>query len=1168
MKTMNLIRRGLMLLALVTINAILFTSEAQAQQRQDALYIFRNDGQFNAFFYGDIQRICYSNIDTLGVAHDDFVVQEVWALDTVYRIPVSAIDSVSFVTPETKVKADVFCPDKSIANYIIGGDSVNYILLASNTPQELIPSEGQKVLIEEPSKYIPDGFVGRVIYSKLDSDGWLVVTEGLALYDIYDRLMVKAAIGSGEYANARRNGMIDGTELSYVMEEPWPMNNKSAEFSLNRSTDLIPDYVSADLTGSASVSIDPTINSIRAFLFMDPQYGIKADVKTDFNVEGEIKVAVTGSLNGRLNVGIPKDPYKKKVSGLNFEFGVGLFVEASFAGFELSWTKPFKSHVNTYTVVDETDLAAIAQPASGLTAKPLFRAHAETTSEAGKFKFEFPRQVTMGMGIYAKAEAKFGLPFEKFKIMPDFILKKLKNHLNEKGDSVCGFNLFFGIDLGGKVEVKAPVSLVGPTVDIRNWTGVQLLYNDVLTTQPLYKNLDENTEIKFSGYSKAGAELKLGHWKLGFTPINETASSTSYGIVPRITDIRVGYDEDDKPLKPWRLKFMSPISRDLLEITHVGFLVTDVEGKEIAKYCEHAWLNEDGEKPTYSRVFDNIDPGKGEPVTYNAYPLVNFRGIEMLADCKKEFTIDAARFDIENRKIQLFDGDDPERELHLEVIPNMKNVEITPKPKWVKGFFFRDWENDLEIRYEALPDSLEERKGTILLKGLSSKTGEVLVEDSIVITQIRSIMELSSDTMLFDLKGGVGSIQILRTNLKDIEVIVDAGDKWLSGEIHDNYIVMTVDESNEEYRAAIVRVRGYTPGGRSIMRAFWVRQYSTEIVPTVDPDLLVFPLEGGEQTAVFNKADYTYSGVYVSEEGKKWARAKLDDKGVVTVTVDPTKDGQGRGCSVVCWADNTPTPGEDAVLVPITVKQVKPEIKKIYFKTFNKVHSEIVRYNEDDPDNFWNWLLMDAIAESHEMDLLVTKDNFTINSSVNGNTMHVECVGSGQSFGMTQKASLSFDVINYNADKPNKAMVTNVKMSNDVTLNAFGSSGSMNMAVNVDNIPVWNLSPLYIASVGTVANGVKFSNFYDVISIPDGKATGYYEEDDGNNALLRISFEGNDDDEWSDVIEEEDWDDDNDWGDDDDDDWSRSTAKKAIRPKVSSTLERRMLEQLKKIGKQ
>lgn len=76
-----------LLLYMLTLLLSAIAVPADAQQRQDALYIFRNDGQFNAFFYGDIQRICYSNIDTLGVAHDDFVVQEVWALDIVYPSP-------------------------------------------------------------------------------------------------------------------------------------------------------------------------------------------------------------------------------------------------------------------------------------------------------------------------------------------------------------------------------------------------------------------------------------------------------------------------------------------------------------------------------------------------------------------------------------------------------------------------------------------------------------------------------------------------------------------------------------------------------------------------------------------------------------------------------------------------------------------------------------------------------------------------------------------------------------------------------------------------------------------------------------------------------------------------------------------------------------------------
>jgi hypothetical protein len=72
---------------------------AAAQEVQDALYIFRNDGGFNAFFFRDIDHFEYSKVDTLGVEHDDYVTQEIHALDSVFRIPISAIDSVAFVTP-------------------------------------------------------------------------------------------------------------------------------------------------------------------------------------------------------------------------------------------------------------------------------------------------------------------------------------------------------------------------------------------------------------------------------------------------------------------------------------------------------------------------------------------------------------------------------------------------------------------------------------------------------------------------------------------------------------------------------------------------------------------------------------------------------------------------------------------------------------------------------------------------------------------------------------------------------------------------------------------------------------------------------------------------------------------------------------------------------------
>ena len=131
-----------MLAALLSVLSIL---DAQAQAVQDALYIYRNDGRFNAFFFNDIERFEYSNIDTLGITHDEVVVQEIYALDSLYRIPLTAIDSIGFVTPEIIFKKDVAHTSASeMWNYVIGSDSSSVLLLAGNTPEMLIPKVGDK----------------------------------------------------------------------------------------------------------------------------------------------------------------------------------------------------------------------------------------------------------------------------------------------------------------------------------------------------------------------------------------------------------------------------------------------------------------------------------------------------------------------------------------------------------------------------------------------------------------------------------------------------------------------------------------------------------------------------------------------------------------------------------------------------------------------------------------------------------------------------------------------------------------------------------------------------------------------------------------------------------------------------------------------------------------
>ena len=79
--------------------------------KQFAVYNYRNDNHFNAFLNHDIDSITFSCIDTLGIEHDDVVVQEVWTPDSLYRIPIEAIDSIGFRAPEPVYKPGIFIID-------------------------------------------------------------------------------------------------------------------------------------------------------------------------------------------------------------------------------------------------------------------------------------------------------------------------------------------------------------------------------------------------------------------------------------------------------------------------------------------------------------------------------------------------------------------------------------------------------------------------------------------------------------------------------------------------------------------------------------------------------------------------------------------------------------------------------------------------------------------------------------------------------------------------------------------------------------------------------------------------------------------------------------------------------------------------------------------------
>ena len=137
-----------------------------AQNIGEAFYIYRNDGEFNSFFCDEVKSIEYSYEDIDGIKYDEIVTQVVTTADSVYKIPLSVIDSVSFVKPKATYKEDVTYLDASLFDYIVSVNGQD-ITFRSDTPENLLPQIGDKIATVDLTNIFPYGFLG--IVSAIDN---------------------------------------------------------------------------------------------------------------------------------------------------------------------------------------------------------------------------------------------------------------------------------------------------------------------------------------------------------------------------------------------------------------------------------------------------------------------------------------------------------------------------------------------------------------------------------------------------------------------------------------------------------------------------------------------------------------------------------------------------------------------------------------------------------------------------------------------------------------------------------------------------------------------------------------------------------------------------------------------------------------------------------------
>ena len=70
-----------------------------AMAQNEAMYVYRNSNLGKlTFLKSEIDSVVCSQVDLQGQRHEEYVVQEIWTRDSVYRTLLSTIDSVSFAT--------------------------------------------------------------------------------------------------------------------------------------------------------------------------------------------------------------------------------------------------------------------------------------------------------------------------------------------------------------------------------------------------------------------------------------------------------------------------------------------------------------------------------------------------------------------------------------------------------------------------------------------------------------------------------------------------------------------------------------------------------------------------------------------------------------------------------------------------------------------------------------------------------------------------------------------------------------------------------------------------------------------------------------------------------------------------------------------------------------
>ncbi len=269
---------------------------------QEAFYIYRNDGDFNGFFYDEVVEMRQSKIGVDSIEYDKWVTQEVVLEDTIYRIPLAAIDSIGFEQPEIKINPRVRFLRDGLCQYLTdtrGGYEF------TNLPADLMIKVGD-VLIplpdDECSNMFGWGEYG-IVVEEVNQVGNKTYPSGRGINqisDVFDQYITVEQIGVDQEGKIHRR-------IAGCTPDGMPRKVKDAEGSAEVPLLNISGKVEKEWSPRDNISINLNAE-VEVKLYLRVAYNItwkrfmvKMSQDIEMKVKPTIDLGLYGSLEERLD---------------------------------------------------------------------------------------------------------------------------------------------------------------------------------------------------------------------------------------------------------------------------------------------------------------------------------------------------------------------------------------------------------------------------------------------------------------------------------------------------------------------------------------------------------------------------------------------------------------------------------------------------------------------------------------------------------------------------------------------------------------------------------------------------------------------------------------------------------------------------------------------------